>query len=126
MRLHCSIMRGGTSKGIILLRDELPRDRQRRDAIILRVFGSPDRRQIDGLGGADPLTSKVAIVCSPTRIDADIDYTFGQVLINRPTIDYSGYCGNILSAVAAYAVNEGFVRTAGEFATVRVHVTNTG
>jgi 2-methylaconitate cis-trans-isomerase PrpF len=124
--LRCTIMRGGTSKGLILRRDDLPSDERRRDSLILSIFGSPDRRQIDGLGGADPLTSKVAIVGPPTRASADIDYTFGQVLVDKPHIDYGGYCGNILAAVAAYAVDEGFVPGSEHCSRVRVHVTNTG
>lgn len=124
--VRCTIVRGGTSKGVILRREDLPSDPARRDPVILSIFGSPDRRQIDGLGGADPLTSKVAIVGPPTRDDADIDYTFGQVLIDRPHVDYGGYCGNILSAVAAYAVDERFVAPSEPMSRVRVHVTNTG
>jgi 2-methylaconitate cis-trans-isomerase PrpF len=119
-------MRGGTSKGVVLRRADLPDDAQRRDAIILRIFGSPDRRQIDGLGGADPLTSKLAIVGPPTRRDADVDYTFGQVLIEEAAVDYGGYCGNIAAAVAAYAVDEGFVDANGADAVVRIHCTNMG
>ena len=124
--LRCVIVRGGTSKGVILRSEELPDDEDRRDAVILSIFGSPDRRQIDGLGGADPLTSKVAIVGPPSRADADIDYTFGQVLVDKPHVDYGGYCGNILAAVVSYAVDEGFVPRSEPEARVRVHVTNTG
>ncbi|MSO93343.1 MAG: 3-methylitaconate isomerase [Rhodospirillales bacterium] len=126
MKLPCTIMRGGTSKGILLRRDTLPDDADERDRVILRVFGSPDRRQIDGLGGADPLTSKVAIVGPPTKAGADIDYLFGQVGIANDKVDYAGYCGNVLSAVAAYAVNEKYVRTNAKLARVTVHVVNAG
>jgi methylitaconate Delta-isomerase len=125
MKIPCTIMRGGTSKGIILRADSLPSDPATRDAIILRIFGSPDRRQIDGLAGADPLTSKLALIGPPSRPDADIDYTFADVLIQQPAVDYSGYCGNIASAVAAYAVDEGFVRIAEPVTVVRIHNTNT-
>ena len=125
LELPCTLMRGGTSKGIILRESDLPKDRARRDAVILRLFGSPDRRQIDGLGGADPLTSKLAIVGPPTRAGADIDYSFAQIGIERAYVDYSGYCGNILAAVAAYAVDEGYVQAGDEgTASVRVHTTN--
>ena len=126
MKIPCTIMRGGTSKGILIRRDTLPDDADERDRIILRVFGSPDRRQIDGLGGADPLTSKLAIVGPPTKSGADIDYLFGQVGIVNDKVDYAGYCGNVLSAVAAYAVNEKFVRTNTKLARVVVHVVNAG
>jgi 2-methylaconitate cis-trans-isomerase PrpF len=125
MKIPCTIMRGGTSKGIILRPDNLPSDPAARDAIILRIFGSPDRRQIDGLGGADPLTSKLALVGPPSRADADIDYTFADVLIQDATVDYSGYCGNITSAVAAYAVDEGFAPITEPVTIVRIHNTNT-
>ena len=126
MKIKCTIVRGGTSKGVLIHRDELPSDPKRRDEVILSIFGSPDRRQIDGLGGSDPLTSKLAIVGPSTRKDADIDYTFGQVGIETPFVDYGGYCGNILSAVASYAVDEGFVSVSPPSTKVRVHVTNTG
>lgn len=124
MKIPCTIMRGGTSKGILINALDLPGDPAARDAVILKVFGSPDRRQIDGLGGADPLTSKLAIVGPPTRNDADIDYTFGQVLVDRAKVDYGGYCGNVASAVAAYAVDEGFAPARGKTALVRIHCTN--
>lgn len=126
MKIRCTIVRGGTSKGVLIHRDELPSDLKRRDEMILSIFGSPDRRQIDGVGGSDPLTSKLAIVGPSTRKDADIDYTFGQVGIETPFVDYGGYCGNILSAVASYAVDEGFVSVSLPTTKVRVHVTNTG
>jgi len=93
IKIKCTIVRGGTSKGVLIHRDELPSDPKRRDEVILSIFGSPDRRQIDGVGGSDPLTSKLAIVGPSTRKDADIDYTFGQVGIETPFVDYGGYCG---------------------------------
>ena len=126
MKIKCTIVRGGTSKGVLIHRDELPSDPKQRDEVILSIFGSPDRRQIDGVGGSDPLTSKLAIVGPSTRKDADIDYTFGQVGIETPFVDYGGYCGNILSAVASYAVDERFVSVSLPSTKVRVHVTNTG
>jgi 2-methylaconitate cis-trans-isomerase PrpF len=79
-------MRCGTSKGIFLHKNHLPQDAARRDRVILAIFGSPDPRQIDGLGGAEPLTSKLALIGPPTREDADVDYTFGQVEIAKPFI----------------------------------------
>jgi methylitaconate Delta-isomerase len=125
MKVPCTIMRGGTSKGIILRAETLPSDPAVRDEIILKIFGSPDRRQINGIAGADPLTSKLALISPPSRPDADIDYTFADVLIDKPVVDYSGYCGNVTSAVAVYAVDEGFVRPIEPMTTVRIHNTNT-
>lgn len=125
-RLPCCIMRGGTSKGIFLKQNHLPADSARRDAIILEVFGSPDVRQIDGLGGADPLTSKLAIIGPSTRPDADVDYTFAQVSIDRPFVDFNGNCGNISAAVGPFAIDEGMVAVSGPVTTVRIHNTNTG
>lgn len=126
MKIPCTIMRGGTSKVIIVESESLPTYIDQRDQIILQLFGSPDRRQIDGLGGADPLTSKVAIVGEPSHPDANLDYKFGQVGILEAHIDYGGYCGNISSAVAAYAVDEGFVEVTSPITKVRIHNTNTG
>lgn len=125
MKVPCTIMRGGTSKGIILRAETLPSDPAARDQVILKVFGSPDRRQINGLAGADPLTSKLALIAPPSRPDADIDYTFADVLIDEPVVDYSGYCGNVTSAVAAYAVDEQFVAPTEPMTIVRIHNTNT-
>jgi hypothetical protein len=120
------IMRAGTSKGIFIQESDLPQDKKDRTELILKIFGSPDIRQIDGLGGADPLTSKLAIIGPSTRDDADVDYTFGQVSYVAPTIDYSGNCGNISSGVGPYAVDEGLVEVTEPYTTVRVHNTNTG
>ncbi|QGP91362.1 3-methylitaconate isomerase [Neomoorella glycerini] len=126
LRVRCAILRGGTSKGIFLHENDLPRDRVLRDRMILAIFGSPDVRQIDGLGGADPLTSKLAIIGPSSRPDADIDYTFGQVSIKEPLIDYSGNCGNISAAVGPFAIDEGLVRAQEPVTYVRIHNTNTG
>lgn len=125
-RIRCAVLRGGTSKAVFLMENDLPQDKQARDRKILRIFGSPDVRQIDGLGGADPLTSKLAIIGPPSRPDADVDYTFGQVSINSAYIDYSGNCGNISSAVGPFAIDEGLVRAGKSMTTVRIHNTNTG
>jgi methylitaconate Delta-isomerase len=118
-------MRGGTSRGAFLRAEDLPDDPALRDALILGLYGSPDARQIDGLGGADPLTSKVAIIGPPSRPDADVDYTFGQVRVNEPTIDYKGNCGNMSSAVGPFAIDEGLVPAADGLNRVRIHNTNT-
>lgn len=123
---HVVIMRAGTSKGIFIKEEDLPKDQKVRDQLILKIFGSPDIRQIDGLGGADPLTSKLAIIGSSTREDADIDYTFAQVSYVAPKIDYSGNCGNISSGVGPFAVDEGLVKVEEPYTTVRVNNTNTG
>jgi 4-oxalomesaconate tautomerase len=95
--IPCVFMRGGTSKGPYFLADDLPHDRAVRDRVLLAVMGSPDARQIDGLGGADSLTSKVAIVSKSARPDADVDYLFAQVKINQPFVDVAPNCGNMLS-----------------------------
>jgi 2-methylaconitate cis-trans-isomerase PrpF len=125
-RIPCVIMRGGTSKAVFLLDNDLPREQAKRDRIILSIFGSPDSRQIDGLGGADPLTSKLAIIAPSEREDADIDYTFGQVDIHSAFVDYSSNCGNISSAVGPYAVAQGLVKITEPLTTVRIFNTNTG
>ena len=109
-RIPCVIMRGGTSKAVFLLENDLPSDPQVRDRVILSIFGSPDSRQIDGLGGADPLTSKLAILARSSRADADVDYTFGQVDIHTPFVDYSSNCGNISSGVGPFAIAQGLVK----------------
>lgn len=125
MRFRCVIMRGGTSKAVFFMENELPNDPTLRDKIILAVFGSPDPRQIDGLGGADTLTSKLAIISPSSREDADINYSFGQVAINGSFIDYSGNCGNISSAVGPFAIEEGLVKAVEPVTYVRIHNTNT-
>lgn len=122
--LRCTIMRGGTSKGVFIMENELPKGQAARDAVILAIYGSPDIRQIDGLGGADSLTSKLAIIGPPSRPDADVDYTFAQVSIPTPFVDYKGNCGNISSAVGPFAIDEGLVRPVEPTTRVRIHLTN--
>jgi 2-methylaconitate cis-trans-isomerase PrpF len=122
----CAIMRGGTSKGIFLREEELPDDPELRDRIILAIFGSPDIRQIDGLGGADSLTSKLALISAPDGKDYDVNYTFGAVGIPEPFIDYIPNCGNISAAVGPFAIEEGLVRAQEPFTEVRILNTNTG
>lgn len=117
--------RGGTSKAVIIDRRHLPiQDEDEFAAWILAAYGSPDARQIDGMGGADPLTSKFAVVGPPTRPDADIDYTFYQVAIKAPLASRDANCGNISSAMGPYAIESGFVKATGDETTVRVHATN--
>ncbi|MFC2038365.1 2-methylaconitate cis-trans isomerase PrpF family protein [Chloroflexota bacterium] len=123
--VKCCIMRGGTSKAVFLLKNNLPKNEELRDKIIRRIFGAPDVREIDGLGGADPLTSKVAIIGPSTRKDCDVDYLFGQVNIISPMIDYVGNCGNISSAVGSFAIDEGLVSAVEPITTVRIHQVNT-
>ena len=122
----CKIMRGGTSKGIYLKANDLPDDPQKRDDLILEIFGSPDVRQINGLAGADPLTSKLAIIGPPTRPEADVDYTFAQVSIKERVVDYNGNCGNISSGVGPFAIDESMVRAVSPMTRVCIHNTNTG
>lgn len=119
------IQRGGTSKGIYIHEKDLPKDTKLRDKVILAIFGSPDRRQIDGLGGADPLTSKVAIISRSERNDVDVNYTFGAVDINEPIVDYKANCGNISSGVGPFAIDEGLVKAKGSETIVRIYNTNT-
>lgn len=121
----CTIMRGGTSKGVFLMEKDLPQDPALRDRIILAIFGSPDVRQIDGLGGADSLTSKLAIIAPAREPDRDINYTFGAVGIDKAFVDYSANCGNISSAVGPYAVDKGLVKAVEPFTVVRIYNTNT-
>lgn len=126
VRVPVVIMRGGSSKGIFLREEDVPAAAEARTRFLLALFGSPDKRQIDGLGGADLLTSKCAIMGAPTRDDADIDYTFAQVSVEQPVVSYDINCGNISSAAGLYALEEGFVRPEMPVTTVRVHNTNTG
>ena len=126
IRVPCAIVRGGTSKGIFLREHEIPPPGKIRDAVILRIFGSPDQRQIDGLAGANSLTSKVAIIGPSSRHGVHVDYTFGQVSVTEPVIDWRGNCGNISSAVGLYAVDEGFVQPVEPMTTVSIYNTNTG
>ena len=125
-RIPCLLMRGGTSKAACFLADDLPVEPELRDRVLLAVMGSPDIRQIDGLGGADPLTSKVAIIRASSRDDADIDYLFAQVNVDRPTVDYGQNCGNILAAVGPFAVERGLVVAGALRTTVRIFMQNTG
>jgi hypothetical protein len=122
--LRCAIVRGGTSKGVFIMKNEYPEDPAIRDAVIMAVYGSPDVRQIDGLGGADVLTSKHAIISRSSRSDADVDYTFAQVSFESAFVDYGGNCGNISSAVGPFAIDEGLVEAVEPITTVRIRMTN--
>jgi 4-oxalomesaconate tautomerase len=119
------MMRGGTSKGAYFLAGDLPQEPAIRDRVLLAAFGSPDGRQIDGIGGAHPLTSKVAIIGKSQRPDADIDYLFAQVVVDEARVDYSPTCGNILAGVAPFALEAGLVTGAQGTTTVRIWMANT-
>jgi 4-oxalomesaconate tautomerase len=123
--IRCMLMRGGTSKGAYFLADDLPADRDERDDLLLRVMGSPDPRQIDGIGGAHPLTSKVAVVSRSRLPGVDVDYLFLQVVVDQPVVTDRQNCGNILAGIGPFAVERGLV-TAGEQETrVRIRMVNT-
>jgi len=123
--IRCMVMRGGTSKGLYFLKSELPGDDAARDRFLLRAMGSPDARQIDGMGGADPLTSKVAIVGPATRPDADVDYLFLQVVVDEARVDTSQNCGNILAGIGGFAIERGLVVAKGDVTPVRINMLNT-
>ena len=120
-------MRGGSSKGVFFHARDLPADRAARDAIFLAVLGSPDPygRQLDGMGGGISSLSKAVIIGPPTHPDADVDYLFAQVAVDKPVVDWSSNCGNLSSAVGPFAVDEGLVRVADGEALVRIHQVNT-
>ncbi|HEX3463739.1 MAG TPA: 4-oxalomesaconate tautomerase [Candidatus Elarobacter sp.] len=123
--IRCTLMRGGTSKGPFFLASDLPSDQQTRDRVLLAAMGSPDVRQIDGIGGADTLTSKVAIVSPSTRYDADVDYLFLQVVPDEPRVDGSQNCGNMLAGIGPFAIEQGLVPAENGETKVRIHMVNT-
>lgn len=120
-------LRGGSSKGVFFHAKDLPQDRAKQDAIFLSVLGSPDPygRQLDGMGGGISSLSKAVIIGPPSHPDADVDYTFAQVAVDRPLVDWSSNCGNLSSAVGPFAVDEGLVRASDGEALVRIHQVNT-
>lgn len=124
--VRCMWMRGGTSRGGYFLGDDLPADPAARDAFLLRVMGSPDPRQIDGMGGADPLTSKVAVVRKSTRPGVDIDYLFLQVFVEQAIVSDAQNCGNILAGVGPFAIERGLVAAQGGETRVAIFMENTG
>ncbi|MGD2137007.1 MAG: 4-oxalomesaconate tautomerase [Gammaproteobacteria bacterium] len=126
VEIPCMLMRGGTSKGPYFLATDLPADREIRDRMLLAAMGSPDARQIDGLGGATTLTSKVAIVSTSTLPDADIGYQFAQVSIDQAIVDTTPTCGNMLAGVGPFAIERGLVAAADGETTVHIHDVNTG
>jgi len=116
------LMRGGTSKGAYFLAEDLPSDPAARDDLLLRIMGSPDARQIDGIGGAHPLTSKVAVISPSVRPDADVDYLFLQVGVDQATVSDRQNCGNLLAGVGPFAIERGLAPASP----VRIHMVNSG
>jgi 4-oxalomesaconate tautomerase len=126
--IRCMVMRGGTSKGLYFVADDLPADEDERDDLLLRIMGSPDARQIDGMGGAHPLTSKVAVVGPGDGAHADVDYHFLQVMVDEGVVTDRQNCGNLLAGVGPFALERGLIPppAAGDVAEVRIHMRNTG
>ncbi|MBZ4488393.1 4-oxalomesaconate tautomerase [Microbacterium sp. cx-55] len=124
--VRCMLMRGGTSKGAFFLEEDLPSDPAARDDLLLRIMGSPDPAQIDGIGGAHPLTSKVAVVRRSDEPGIDIDYLFLQVAVDEPLVADAQTCGNLLAAIGPFALERGLVRATGDETVVRIRLRNTG
>ncbi len=124
--IPCTLIRGGTSKGAFFVAGDLPEVAAERDALLLRIMGSPDPRQIDGIGGADPLTSKVAVVSRSDRPGVDIDYLFLQVFVDRAIVTDRQNCGNILAGVAQFAIEKGLARASGDRTELTVYMVNSG
>jgi len=126
LSVPCMWMRGGTSKGGYFLKRDLPAETAARDAFLLAVMGSPDPRQIDGMGGADPLTSKVAVVSKSARPGIDVDYLFLQVFVDQAIVTDAQNCGNILAGVGPFAIERGLVAATGDETRVAIFMENTG
>lgn len=124
-RIPVTVMRGGTSKGVFINHEEMPVNKSDWEPFLLDIMGSPDQRQIDGLGGANSLTSKIAIIKKSDLKEADVDYTFAQVSISESLVDFKGNCGNISSAVGPYAIEQGLVQAVEPVTKVRIYNTNT-
>ncbi len=122
----CMWMRGGTSKGGYFLASDLPKDVAERDQFLLEVMGSPDARQIDGMGGAHPLTSKIAVVSKSERAGADVDYLFLQVFVDKAVVTDAQNCGNILAGVGPFAIERGLVEAQDGVTPVKIYMENTG
>ena len=123
--IPCTVMRGGTSKGLYFRASDLPADLVTRDAVLLAAMGSPDLRQIDGMGGAHPLTSKIAVVGPSTHPDADLDYLFLQAVVDEARIDAGQNCGNLLAGVGPFAIEEGMFPAQDSVTSVRINMLNT-
>lgn len=124
--VRCMWMRGGTSKGGYFLAEDLPADVRARDAFLMRIMGSPDMRQIDGMGGADPLSSKVAVVKRSERVGVDVEFLFLQVFVDRPLVTDAQNCGNILAGVGPFAIERGLVSARDGETPVVIYMENTG
>jgi 4-oxalomesaconate tautomerase len=124
--VRCMIMRGGTSKGAYFLPEDLPADADERDDLLMRIMGTPDDRQIDGMGGAHPLTSKVAIVSLPDDADVDVEYLFLQVGVGEAEVSDRQNCGNLLAGVGPFAVERGLISPPDGDVSVRIRMLNTG
>ena len=124
--IRCMLARGGTSKGAYFLESDLPSDPKARDALLLSIMGSPDARQVDGLGGAHPLTSKVAVVSKSRDAGADIDFLFGQIIPDKNNVDITPNCGNILAGIGPFAIERGLIAAQDGVTLVRVRTINTG
>jgi len=124
--IACTWMRGGTSKGAYFLKEDLPADEAERDRLLLLIMGSPDPRQIDGIGGADPLTSKVAVVSRSERDGVDVDYLFLQVFVDQPIVTDAQNCGNILAGVGYFAIERGLIAARPDVTPVAIFMENTG
>ncbi len=123
--IPCTVMRGGTSKGLYFRAEDLPADTETRDKVLLAAMGSPDIRQIDGMGGAHPLTSKVAVVSRPSRPDVDVDYLFLQVVVDKAEVSDSQNCGNLLAGIGPFAIEHGIVKARDGVTDVRIFMRNT-
>jgi len=126
LKIPCTLMRAGTSKAAFLMKSDLPSSVEERNALILKLMGSPDLRQIDGIGGGDPLSSKVAIISKSDSESADVNFLFAQVLLDKPEVNTQANCGNILSGVAPFAIEKGLVKTTDPETIVRIYNENTG
>ena len=124
--IRCMWMRGGTSKGGYFLSEDIPTSKDEQKSLLLRVMGSPDPRQIDGMGGSDPLTSKVAIVKKSRRKGVDVDYLFLQVFVDQSIVTAAQNCGNILAGVGPFAIERGLVRAQEDVTPVKIYMENTG
>jgi 4-oxalomesaconate tautomerase len=122
--VRCLLMRGGTSKGAYFIAEDLPADPGERDDVLLRIMGSPDPRQIDGIGGAHPLTSKVAVISPSANDESDVDYLFLQLGVEEATVSDRQNCGNLLAGVGPFAVERGLVAPGAETTSVRIHMVN--
>ncbi|HEX9857173.1 MAG TPA: PrpF domain-containing protein, partial [Paracoccaceae bacterium] len=124
--IRCMWMRGGTSKGGYFIESDLPADTAARDDLLLRIMGSPDSRQIDGMGGADPLTSKVAMVSRSVRPGIDVDYLFLQVFVDQAIVTDAQNCGNILAGIGPFAIERGLIPPQAGETRVSIFMVNTG